>query len=177
MLLFLFGLSILVEIFTANVLLHHDGRHTGFGASVATAGWLVGQGQPTKRCTPVKARHFAQLFWEDVIIANQRRKTSATPIDGGFVNLQVWILPKKSVLNFMFENSEWVGELRSDWGLLPLSCWSTSTNRNCAISLDVPTWMKMTSTLHMFVPKWKQMGSILNWISTGSVFSSDVIMS
>jgi len=70
----------------------------------------------------------------------------------------------------MFENYEWVGEFRSDWGRCP---WVAGPLQQ----IEVPTWMKMPPTLQMFVPKWKQMASILNWISPGSVFSSDVIES
>lgn len=70
----------------------------------------------------------------------------------------------------MFENYEWVGEFRSDWGSCP---WVAGPLQQ----IEVPAWMKMPPTLQMFVPKWKQMASILNWISPGSVFSSDVIES
>ena len=73
---FLFGLSIpKLKSSLATVFYHHrrQSRLRGFG--VATAGWLGGQGQATKRCTPVKATgNFAQLFWEDVFYSEQRRK-------------------------------------------------------------------------------------------------------
>ena len=176
-----------VEIFTSN---------SFFTITVVTTAsglrWQLppvdffGQGQATKRCTPVKARQFrtavSYKFWEDVFYSEQRRKPLERRLRFPLMVVFFKLQGAKSSQNFCAQFQVW--QLWMSWGALwigtlPLSCWSTSTNRNGVPSLQkyIRTWMKMPPTLQMFVPKWKQMGAILNWISTGSVFSSDVIES
>ena len=153
------------------VLLHHDRRHNGFGASVATAtGWLFRPRTSDKAVHSSKGPAISHsCVWEDVFCSYQRRKrtnrkTSSLSIDGGVFKLQ----GAESSQNFfcaqfhVWELWSRVGELRSNRGSLyglERCPWVAGPLQQ----IEVPTWMKMPPTLQMFVPKWKQMASILNW--------------